>query len=375
MQTFTLPDLGEGLEEAEILEWNVSEGEHVVVDQPLLTVETDKAVVEIPSPQSAQIVKIHGKIGDVIKVGAPLVEFDKILAKEKSSIVGELAETEIENRENISVFHEKGLPHKTRVNPAVRAMARKLGVELSIVSPSGKDNTITKEDVERAAKRIKGAGPGETLRGMRRSMAQKMTKAHIEVVPASISEIAQIRQGNQAQNITIRLIQAIVKATEKEPSLNAWYSSQDAERQLVPYIDIGIAIDTAEGLIVPVLRNVEKRAARDLTVALSKLRSDVEKRRVPPEELKGATITLSNFGMIGGLFANLVVVPPQVAIVGAGRIHNRVVIEKGQTIQKDFLPLSLTFDHRVVTGGEAARFINWIRTELEQDNQLRELEN
>src|SRR5439155_5940564 len=137
-------------------------------------------------------------------------------------------------------------------------------------------------------------------------------------------------------------------------------------RRLVKRIDIGIAVDTEDGLIVPVMRNVAERNAQDLRAGLDRLRADAEARSIPPEELKGAPITLSNFGMIGGRFASLVVVPPQVAIVGAGRISERVVAHQGQPAVRRTLPLSLTFDHRVVTGGEAARFLRALRADLER---------
>jgi 2-oxoisovalerate dehydrogenase E2 component (dihydrolipoyl transacylase) len=138
------------------------------------------------------------------------------------------------------------------------------------------------------------------------------------------------------------------------------------ERRLVKRIDIGIAVDTEGGLIVPVLRNVGERAAPDLRAGLDRMRADAEARSIPPEELRGATITLSNFGMIGGRFASLIVVPPQVAIIGAGRIGPRVMAHEGQPAVRKALPISLTFDHRVVTGGEAARFLMALRHDLER---------
>ena len=248
----------------------------------------------------------------------------------------------------------------------MRALARKLDVDLNLVHASGPDGTITRADVERAAKSLTEAGPAEALRGMRRAMAQRMTTAHAEVVPASVTEEADIGDWTIGQDITIRLVRAIASACKAEPSLNAWYNAAAGERRLVKRIDIGIAVDTEGGLIVPVLRNVGERDARDLRAGLDRMRADAEARSIPPEELRGATITLSNFGMIGGRFANLVVVPPQVAIVGAGRITQRVMAYHGQPAVRRALPLSLTFDHRVVTGGEAARFLVALKFDLEQ---------
>src|SRR5438067_1053775 len=251
MRQFRLPDLGEGLEEAEIVTWHVNEGDRVVIDQPLVSVETDKAVVEVPSPWSGQIARLFGGKGDLIKVGAPLVEFAEGERGDTGTVVGELGQ---------------------------------------------------EEKAPRAA----------------------------------------------------------------EPPLNAWYNAQAGERRLIKRIDIGIAVDTEGGLIVPVLRNVGERDARDLRAGIDRLRADAAARSIPPEELRGATITLSNFGMIGGRFANLIVVPPQVAIIGAGRIDQRVLVHNGAPAARRVLPLSLTVDHRVVTGGEAARFLVALKADLEQ---------
>jgi len=151
-----------------------------------------------------------------------------------------------------------------------------------------------------------------------------------------------------------------------EPSLNAHYASAAGVRHVLERIDVGIAVDTEDGLIVPVLRNVAKRDVRDLRAGLDRLRADAVARIVPPDELKGATITLSNFGMLGGRFAHLCVVPPQVAIIGAGRVSDRVVVHNGAPAVRRVLPLSLVFDHRVVTGGEGARFMAALRADLEK---------
>jgi pyruvate dehydrogenase E2 component (dihydrolipoamide acetyltransferase) len=248
----------------------------------------------------------------------------------------------------------------------VRALARKLEVDLATVQGSGPDGTITRADVERAARSLSDLGPAEPLRGMRRAMAQRMAAAHREVVPASVTDEADIGDWGPAEDITIRLVRAIAAACRAEPSLNAWYMAAAGERRLIARIDVGVAVDTEGGLIVPVLRNVAERDARDLRAGLDRLRADAAARAIPPDELRGATITLSNFGMIGGRFANLVVVPPQVAIVGAGRTDKRVVVHQDRPAVRRVLPLSLTFDHRVVTGGEAARFLAALKADIER---------
>jgi len=363
MRQFMLPDLGEGLEEAEIVTWYVNEGDHVVTDQPLVSVETDKAVVEIPSPSSGRIAYLFGAKGDLVKVGAPLVEFAEGAERDTGTIVGELSTGEQQLAAG-SPCEPPARP-ESQVFPAVRALARKLDVALELVEPTGPDGTITRADVERAAKRMSHTGPAEPLRGLRRAMAQRMTAAHAEIVPATVTDEADIDDWRQGEDVTIRLVRAIASACKAEPALNAWYHSGTGERRLIERIDLGIAVDTGGGLIVPVLRNVTERSVSDLRSGLDRLRADAIARSIPAEELRGATITLSNFGMIGGRFANLVIVPPQAAIVGAGRISERVVAYRGQPAVRRVLPLSLTFDHRVVTGGEAARFMVALKSDLE----------
>jgi pyruvate dehydrogenase E2 component (dihydrolipoamide acetyltransferase) len=361
MRQFLLPDLGEGLEEAEIVAWHVTEGDHVVADQPLVSVETDKAVVEVPAPQNGRIARLFGAKGEIVKVGAPLVEFFEGHDVDTGTVVGELG---TDDGLKTLPMPQREIP--ARVLPAVRALARKLEVDLSLVHATGPEGTVTRADVERAARSLSDAGPAETLRGMRRAMAQRMAAANADVVPANVMEEADIGAWTSDEDATIRLVRAIAAASKAEPSLNAWYNAAHGERRLLSRVDLGIAVDTEDGLIVPVLRNVGERDAGDLRAGLNRLRADAAARSIPSEELRGATITLSNFGMIGGRFANLVVVPPQVAIIGAGRIAQRVVVFEGKVAARSTLPLSLTFDHRVVTGGEAARFLMALIADLER---------
>src|SRR5258708_6574347 len=192
---------------------------------------------------------------------------------------------------------------------AIRALAGKLGVDLNLVQAAGPGGMVTRADVERAAKRLTDAGPAEPLKGMRRAMAQRMTSAHAEVVPTTVTDDADIGNWPAAEDITIGLVGAIAAACRAEPSLNVWYNSQAGERRLIKRIDIGIAVDTDGGLIVPVLRNVGERDAKDLRAGLDRMRADARARAIPPEELRGATITLSNFR------------PPDVAGFGAEETH------------------------------------------------------
>jgi pyruvate dehydrogenase E2 component (dihydrolipoamide acetyltransferase) len=197
-------------------------------------------------------------------------------------------------------------------------------------------------------------------------MAQNMMLANAEVASATIMDDADIHAWEAGSSVMLRLIRAIVAACRAEPSLNAWYDSQRIGRWVVKKIDLGIAVDAADGLLVPVLRNVGERSIADVRQGLEALIRDARARKVPPEELRGHTITLSNYGTIAGRYASPVVVPPTVAIVGAGRIRNEVVAAEGVPAVHKVLPLSLTFDHRAVSGGEAGRFLAAMMGDLQE---------
>src|SRR5215831_11534636 len=239
MRQFVLPDLGEGLEEAEIVTWYVNEGDHVVTDQPLLSVETDKAVVEIPSPSSGRIAHLFGGKGDIVKVGAPLLEFSEGAEQDSGTIVGELGSNE--HLPATAIPSERPTA-QSRVFPAVRALARTLNVDLESIEDTGPSGTITRADVERAAKSISQFGSVEPVRGMRRAMAQRMAAAHAQIVPATVTDEADIDDWPTGEDVTIRLVRAIAAACTVEPALNAWYNSTTAERRLTSRIDLGIAV-------------------------------------------------------------------------------------------------------------------------------------
>lgn len=363
MNTFLLPDLGEGLDEAEIVVWHVNVGDHVVADQPLVSVETDKAVVEVPSPRSGRIARLNGAKGDMLKVGAPLVEFATGEGEDAGTVVGALERPDESRKSRPLAAHEHS---GARASPAVRTLAKKLNVDLDLLTPTGPDGSLTRADVERAACGLANPGAGEPLRGMRRSMAQRMTRAHREVVPAGVVDEADIGDWAPDEDISVRLIRGISRACKAQPSLNAHFIADKGVRHVIERINIAIAVDTEDGLIAPVMRNVGEQDAPDLRVGLDRLRADAANRVVPPEELRGATITLSNFGMFGGRFAYLVIVPPQVAIIGAGRAADRVVAHRGSPAVRRMLPLTIIFDHRVVTGGEGARFLAALKADLER---------
>lgn len=375
MSIFKLPDLGEGLPEAEVVNWYIKEGDIVNAEQLLVAVETAKAIVDIPSPQAGKIIKLFGNKGDLIHTGDPLLEFlDKTSTTmtpntkkphESTSVVGEIpTSNEVINELQQSTTHHK--TSGTKATPAVRALAHRLNIDLSIVTPSGLNETIKASDVERVAKILKQVGQLTPIKGVRRAMAIAMSKAHAEVVPVTLNDDADIESWDAHEDATLRLIRALIIACQKEPSLNAWYDSHSIGRRLIKAIHLGIAVDSNIGLFVPVIRDAETYSPPALRRKIDDLKHALHERSVPPDELRGYTITLSNFGNIGGRYANPIVIPPAVAILGAGRIQKTPVVVGQGFEAHNILPLSLSFDHRAVTGGEACRFLMAVIHDLQK---------
>lgn len=364
MKLFHLPDLGEGLAEAEIVDWSVAVGDHVVADQPLLAVETAKAVVEIPSPYAGRVTALFGQSGQIVHVGDPLVEFDgEGQAVDQGSVVGQVkAGGEVVREAAAPVVH--GAPG-AKATPAVRALAHRLGVDLASVKGSGPDNLVSAADVQRAAKVLADLGPSEPLRGVRRTMAKNMARAGAEVVPVTVVEDADVHAWPEHTDVTVRLIRALAKGCAAEPSLNAWYDGHELARRVFAKVDAGIAMDTEDGLFVPVLRDVGALDAVELRRQLDAAKAAVKARTIPPEDLRAPTIILSNVGTIAGRYATPIPLPPTVAILGVGTIRFQVMAVDGAPTVRRVLPLSLTIDHRAVTGGEASRFLGVVIIDLQ----------
>jgi pyruvate dehydrogenase E2 component (dihydrolipoamide acetyltransferase) len=369
MTTFNLPDLGEGLEEAEIVAWHVSAGDRVVEGQPLVAVETDKAVVEIPSPQAGVVARLLAAVGAHVKVGGPLVAFADANSVDVGAIVGTLTphDTSTGIARAVAPAAPTSAAPVVRAVPKARALARRLGVELPAVAPSGPGGVITEADVEAAAMSTAPVtADGEALRGPRRAMARNMARAHAAVAPATVHDDADVEGWAVADaDVTARLIRAIVAGCQASPALNAWFDPEKMTVRRHSRVDVGIAVETEDGLFTPVLRDAASADSPGVRAAVERLKAAVGQRSLGHAELSGATIMLSNFGTLGGRHAVLVVSPPQVAILGAGRISARPVVRNGSIIARRVLPLSLTFDHRVVTGAEAARFLATMVADLE----------
>ena len=432
---FLLPDLGEGLTEADVVEWYVAEGERVALDQPVVALESAKAVVDIPSPIAGRVHRHCAQPGETIATGAPLVEFetdagvaangsgdmtdsgtaaaaapglshaDASLSPDASTAASGARPSPPQREEPPSTKPSSELPHTAgfgrraapaveplpqanlgdlraparpieprtsgapnRINtmPAARAKARSLGVDLASVTGTGPDGRIRVTDVERAAAQAGSGAWGEPLRGVRKTMAERMALSHARVVPVTVTEDADIGDWREDEDVTVRLIRAIVAGCASSPALNAWFADDPARRTLHRDVHLGIAVDTRDGLFVPVLRDAGAREPAALRAEVERLRAGIVARSLAPEQLDGATITLSNFGMLAGRYGTPVVVPPQVAILGAGRAREEPVVRGRAIAIRRRLPLSLTFDHRACTGAESSRFLAAVVADLER---------
>ena len=349
MKFFNLPDLGEGIPEADIVTWHVAEGDEVNEDQIIVSVETAKAVVEVPSPVTGVVAKLYGQPGDTILTGAPLLEFVSD-QEDSGTVVGELATSNESSATDDSFFI--GTPPSDATDQSIAAKGSlsdlAAGFGLAMNSQSlNKNNSAVTYSLENP----------DPLKGVRKHMARTMAQSHAEVVPVTLFDEVDINHWQKGEDITVRLIQAISSACTKEPSLNAWFDEASMSREVFDSVHLGLAVDSDDGLFVPVIRNAEQQDMSSLRDTINGYREAVANRSLAPETMQGATITLSNFGVFAGQFATPVVVPPMVCILGTGRLKEKVVSVDGKIVSHRIMPLSMTFDHRAVTGGEATRFL------------------
>jgi pyruvate dehydrogenase E2 component (dihydrolipoamide acetyltransferase) len=395
MTTFKLPDLGEGLPEAEIVAWHVKEGDRVNADQPMVSVETAKAVVEVPSPYTGVITKLHAKVGETVQTGGPLVEFEGAPAAVSTAahdeaattgarpaagqgmVVGHMASSDEEFVDRAIVGGGRSVRQQGRVRaaPAVRMLAKRLNVALTSCRATGRHGLVTVDDVLAVANLggararasvppIPGLTDADRLRGTRKAMSQSMSLSRDEIAMCTIFDDADIEAWPKGEDITARLIRAIVAGLKAEPSLNALFDPSGPARKLMSEVHLAIAVDTGEGLIVPVLRDVGSKSAAQVREALNDLKTRTRERTVTPEEMRDYTFTLSNFGTLAGRYATPLVVPPTVAILGSGKLQRDVVAGATAPEIHTRIPLSLTFDHRCITGGEACRFLAAVIADL-----------
>ena len=346
---FKLPDLGEGLTEAEIARWLVAEGDEIAEDQPLVEVQTDKTTVEIPSPREGTVLKILVDAGEIAPVGAVLVvigaEGEQLLRAVDDDATAEQA------AEPIVAVVPSDPTAAVRATPAVRQLARTLGVELVGLQGSGPGGRIVEADVQAAAG--ESDGTRVPVRGVRRMIGEQVTRAHREIPAVTFVEECDFT-GLDVSRLVGQAIRATASAIERFPELNA--RLEDDEIVLLDRVDVGVAVQTDDGLVVPVVRDCSGRSVEELDAEVRRLADGARAGSLGVEELRDSTITLTSAGKLGGLLVTPLVNYPEVAIVGLHRIVERPVVRDGQIVVRSIGNVSVTFDHRVVDGVRAAAF-------------------
>jgi pyruvate dehydrogenase E2 component (dihydrolipoamide acetyltransferase) len=410
-----LPDIGEGVVEAEVQQWFVQPGDQVVEDQPLVEVMTDKATVTIPSPRRGRVVRLYCNAGEVARVHTPLIELE-LEEGEAAPTPAASGPPRLEETAAPVLREADALPAGRRAlaTPAVRAMARHLGLDIQSVPGSGPGGRVTKDDL--AAFRGQpegGAGNGHStglqtaatplpapggaaggvpaagdervpLRGLRKRMAENMarskrTAAHFTFVEqADVTELVRVKEriaeAAKEEGVKVTFLPFVVKAAvaalRKHPRLNAALDEERGEIVLKRRYDIGIASATEQGLIVPVVRSADQRSLLDLAREIERLAADSRAGRSRPEDLGRSTFTITSLGALGGLFATPVLNHPEVGILGIHRIRPTPVVKDGQVVVRDVVHVSVTSDHRVVDGHEVAAFAYQVIRYLEDPNLL-----
>lgn len=392
LREFKFPDVGEGIAEGEIVRWLVKEGDSVKEDQDLLEVETDKALLTLNSPYTGKVTRLHGKEGDIIKVGDVLTTVDAggeegtVTGAEKGdsgTVVGTLNDNEV-----VEVIRP------VQATPAVRALAKQMGIDLASVKGTGPGGRITKEDVETAAMKTGQQTSVEAdayglvekipLRGIRRTVAKRMAEASKRVAEvtiwedADITELEQVRARERkvAEEKGVKLtylpflIKAVIPALNAHPYFNASLDEGAEAIVLKKYFNIGIAVDTSDGLIVFVIKDADKKNILDLAKETATLAEKARLRKIDLHELKGSTFTITNYGVVGASYGTPIINYPEVAILGLGKIEDRPVVRSGQVAIRKMMPLSLAFDHRAIDGVEAGRFLGVVIQHLEDPNLM-----
>ena len=373
MAEFKLPDLGEGVTEAEIDRWLVKEGQDVSEDEPLVEVITDKATVEIPSPYAGTVRAIHVQAGEVVPVGTVLVTIGD---EELDAVAPDQEPDKVTIVETVSPSEQTA--SNVKATPPIRRLARSLDVDLTQVHGSGPEGRILREDVEAAARGTEPAAPAtlpgsrfetrQPLRGVRRSIAERMSHAH-RTIPAvthveecDVTELDATRRVANEGDPPVRLtylpfiVKAVVRGLREHPTLNASLDEDAGEIVLHDRYDIGVAVDTEQGLTVPVVRDAALKTVNELAREIDDLAGRARVGSLAPEELRGGTFTITSPGAFGGLMATPIILHPQTGILGVHRAVDRPVVRDGQVVVRKMMNLSVSFDHRVLDGMTAARF-------------------
>lgn len=401
---FKLPDLGEGITEGEIVKWRVKEGDLIEEHQVVLEVETDKAIVEVPSPKKGKVFKLNKAEGETVKVGSTLLT---IQLEGEAEAASPEKKAEEEKKERVSVSVVGTMPEKEEImaSPKARAMARKLGVDISAVKGTGHGGIVTEDDVRAAStaaappakpeeavkKEAPPAGrdrfgPVEkvSIKGVRKTIAKNLYAVQNTTVSvtgmddADVTDLwdlkARERKVARERGIHLTFMPFVMKAVQHaltfHPYMNASVDEKGEEITVKKYFNIGVAVQTPDGLMVSVVRDVEKKTILQLAGELQELSGKARDRKITLDELKGSSFTITNYGSYGGTYATPVINPGDVAILGTGKIKERPWVMDGAIAIRKIMPLSITFDHRVVDGAETAQFLNKVISYLEDPARI-----
>lgn len=394
---FRLPDIGEGVAEAEITAWHVKPGDHIAEDGPLLDVMTDKATVDMTSPVEGTVTAIHGDVGSMAPVGAVLVELDVAgeAPADARQAEPEQAKAEQDVAQNARAAETSLAPPAAPVNPdpaaspATRRRAREWGIRLEDVRGTGPRGRILVEDLERqrsgGGTPSRGAVPRDAIEeiklvGMRRKIADRMAQSkrqipHFAYVEEfDLTELEGLRaelnagrkQGQPKLTLLPFFMQAMIRLLPEFPSINAHYDEAAGVLKRYAAIHIGIATQTPNGLMVPVVRHAETRDLWDCASELVRVTEAARNGSAAREELSGSTITLTSLGAMGGIAATPIINHPEVAIIGPNKLTERPVIEGAFLTRRKVMNLSSSFDHRIVDGYDAASFIQRLKRLMER---------
>jgi len=373
---FRLPDIGEGLTEAEVVEWLVEEGREVALDQPLVQVETDKAVTDIPSPRAGVLLRQGAPAGSMVRVGQVLAvigeaDEDAPDGADAPPIVGTLPSPVGEKARNET--SRRGSAHHPAAEalPLVRRVAKELGVDLSRVSGTGPGGRISKEDVEAAATAGRPSSPDEErvrLSKLRRTIAANMTRSwreipHVTTFGKADAAALLARRKELGVPLEAMLVRSVLPALQAHPEFNASLDGEDLV--LKRHYDIGMAVDTPEGLVVAVLRGVDRLTLADLAKEIERMADAIRSRTATANELTGQTFTISNIGAVGGGYGTPIIPYGTTAILSFGRADEQPVARDGRIEATTVLPLSLSYDHRVIDGALGRRFLAHVVEQLE----------
>ncbi len=414
---FKFPDIGEGLEEGKIIEWYVEKGQSIASGDPLVKMETDKVVTDIPSPKGGIIAQRFGVPGETVKVGSALVEIDiegleGVQAQEQAKTEpAKATETQVEEKGfgvvgtievagdgsylpagTEGLVQRDTLSEKSRkvlATPVARAMARELGLDINLIAGSGPAGRVTTKDVEKHRHHPMPAKSEQNLVQMaeneivpisqiRKTIAKNMLRskhnaAHMSVMDeVEVSRLVEFRKAINDNPEGIKLsylpfiIKAVAIALKSHPVMNA---ELDLDNERIIYkkaINIGLAMDTEDGLVVPVIRNADQKSLSQLAREISSLAEKARERKLNLSDLKDGTFSITSYGSIGGYFAVPVINYPQSAILGIGRIADKPVIKDNAVVPGKVMPISMSVDHRIVDGGEVARFLNEVLSMLKE---------